>query len=121
MTLSTPAPTEIRLLKNRKALVVVFKNKPYQLSAELLRVESPSAEVQGHHPNQKKLIPGKKDITITGIEPRGNYAIQLLFSDGHHTGIYSWHYLQELAENQLQLWQSYLENLSAAGQSRTAP
>lgn len=90
-------PTEIRLAANKQVLHIVFNEKAIQLSAEKLRTESPSAEVQGHHPSQKKLVTGKQNVQITQIEPQGHYAIKIHFSDGHNTGIYTWDYLQELA------------------------
>lgn len=91
-------PTEIRLSKNKRTLTIQFPQNTLTLAAEKLRVESPSAEVQGHHPSQKKVVTGKENVTITGIEPQGHYAIKLIFSDGHSTGIYTWEYLRELAE-----------------------
>lgn len=106
-------PSEIRLLENKKALVVCFDDKKYQFSAEMLRVESPSAEVQGHGKGEKKLVAGKKGITIKGLEPRGNYAIQIAFDDGHHTGIYTWSYLFDLGERQQEVWATYLDNMAA--------
>jgi len=86
--------------------------------AELLRVESPSAEVQGHGPGQKKLIAGRRHVGITGIEPVGSYAIRIRFDDLHDTGIYTWDYLRKLGENHDSLWQAYLARLAEAGLSR---
>lgn len=80
------APTEIRLTQDKRTLTVTFPNQVCALTAELLRVESPSAEVQGHHPSEKKVVTGKENVTITGLEPQGNYAVKLIFSDGHQTG-----------------------------------
>ncbi|MEL6505879.1 MAG: DUF971 domain-containing protein [Pseudomonadota bacterium] len=111
--------TEIRLSKDKRLLTVGFDTgHVYQMSAELLRVESPSAEVQGHDPSQKKLITGKRNVAITTIEPVGNYAVRLVFDDGHETGIYSWDVLQRLGSEAEALFETYLEKLNAAGQSR---
>ncbi len=104
-------PLEIKLSKDKQTLSVVFAEATYDLPAEFLRVESPSAEVRGHAFAEKKLISGKRDVTITNILPQGNYAVRLMFSDGHQTGIYTWEYLQELGANQQQIWQTYLNNL----------
>ena len=90
----------------------------YRLSCEFLRVHSPSAEVKGHGHRQEVLQYGKADVGITNITPCGNYAIQLSFTDGHDTGIYSWDYLYSLCQNQESMWQEYLERLHAAGKSR---
>lgn len=112
------APHEIRLSPDKKTLRVVFADQSFDLAAELLRVESPSAEVKGHGPEQKKIIGGKQQVTITAIEAIGSYAIQPVFSDGHRTGIYSFTYLRELGENHPQLWQDYLRNLETKGLTR---
>ncbi len=112
-------PTEIRLHQKSRILEVKFDNGAhFTLPCEFLRVYSPSAEVRGHGPGQETLQVGKEDVTITAIEPVGQYAIKLIFSDGHDTGIYSWDYLYELGENQIALWQDYLERLRAAGYRR---
>ncbi len=112
--------TEITLRRADNRLDLVFSDGlRASLPAEFLRVESPSAEVQGHHPDQKTLVAGKAGVAITGIEPTGNYAIRLIFSDGHETGIYSWDVLHRLAREQPVLWRGYLETLSAAGLRRT--
>lgn len=111
------APSELRLHKDRRTLTVRFDDVAYALPAEFLRVESPSAEVKGHG-GPKVLVPGKKDVTITGLEPVGHYAVQLTFSDGHRTGIYSWDYLAELGREQPRLWGTYLRNLAEHGLSR---
>jgi DUF971 family protein len=112
-------PETIRLVKDKKTLVVQFKDGPeYKLSAELLRVESPSAEVQGHSPSQKKIISGRKHVGIIGVEPVGNYAIRLIFDDLHDSGIFSWSYLHELGRDQERLWRNYLEILEKEGLSR---
>ena len=97
---SRPWPTELRLEGAKKALIVAFDNgQRFTLPAEYLRVESPSAEVQGHSPSQKQIIKGKENVTITGLEPVGNYAVRILFDDGHDTGLFSWDYLYELGRD----------------------
>ena len=114
-----PTPTEIRLRREHKRLEVDFDDgKSFSLPAEYLRVESPSAEVQGHGPNERKTIPGRRHVGIMGIEPVGNYAIRLLFDDLHDTGIYSWDLLYDLGSDQLKRWNTYLEALKAQGLSR---
>ena len=105
-------PSEIRLKKSKKAISIVFEDgNKVEFTAELLRVESPSAEVRGHSPNQKILEHGKKEVEITKIEPVGNYAISLNFSDGHNTGIYSWNFLYELMKNKEKVWNTYIKLL----------
>ncbi len=112
-------PTEIRLHQKSRLLEVHFDNGArFTLPAEFLRVYSPSAEVRGHGPGQEVLQVGKEDVNIQAIEPVGQYAVKLIFTDGHDTGIYSWDYLYELGENQIQLWQDYLARLREAGHSR---
>jgi DUF971 family protein len=114
------AVTDITLRRAENLLDLVFSDGlTATLPAEFLRVESPSAEVQGNHPDQKKLVAGKADVSITGIESVGNYAIRLIFSDGHETGIYSWDVLHRLACEQTALWQDYLAKLADAGLRRT--
>ena len=105
-------PSEIRLKKSKRAISIVFEDgNKAEFTAELLRVESPSAEVRGHSPNQKILEHGKKEVEITKIEPVGNYAISLNFSDGHNTGIYSWNFLYELMKNKDKVWNTYIKLL----------
>ncbi|WP_274424087.1 DUF971 domain-containing protein [Chelativorans sp. YIM 93263] len=112
-------PQELRVSKDRKFLTVSFADEaPVSVSAEMLRVLSPSAEVQGHAPEQRVTVPGKKDVTITRIEPVGNYAVRIVFSDGHETGLYSWTYLARLGNEREQLWQDYLRELEERGLSR---
>lgn len=112
-------PSEIRLKREEKILEVDFEDgKTLAIPAELLRVESPSAEVQGHGPEQKKTIPGRKHVGIMDIEAVGNYAIRLKFDDMHDTGIFSWDYLYDLGENQETIWADYLAALEAQGLSR---
>lgn len=114
-----PTIQEIRLKREEKCLEVDFANgKSFRLSAELLRVESPSAEVQGHGPGQRTLIAGRQHVAIIGIEPVGNYAVRLKFDDLHDTGIYSWGYLYCLGLNQDQIWTSYMQALQERGLSR---
>jgi len=112
-------PTEIRLKTAEQRLEVDFDNgQTFSLPAELLRVESPSAEVQGHSAAQKKLVPGKRNVAVQSVDPVGHYAIRLRFDDGHATGIYSWRYLYELGERQDELWERYLSQLAEKGLSR---
>ena len=112
-------PTELRLAKDRRSLRIAFDDgTAFDLPAEFLRVTSPSAEVQGHGPAQRKTVPGKKDVEIIGVEPVGNYAVKLVFDDLHDTGIYGWNYLHELGTAYEQRWQAYLDELAAKGLSR---
>jgi DUF971 family protein len=114
-----PWPTELRLHKDRKVLTVVFDDgERFDLSAEYLRVRSPSAEVQGHSPNERRTVAGKKDVAILEVHPIGNYAVRLVFDDLHSTGIYSWDYLLTLGRNQPASWQDYLDELAGKGLSR---
>ena len=116
---TTHWPTEIRLKKAEKRLEIDFDDgTTVRLPAEYLRVESPSAEVQGHGPAQKQLVPGKAQVGIAGLEPVGNYAVRILFDDGHSTGIYSWAYLHTLGAEQATRWRNYLAAVQAAGLSR---
>jgi DUF971 family protein len=118
---NTPVPTEIKLHQKSRLMELTFSDgKHFQLSYELLRVYSPSAEVRGHGPGQEVLQIGKKDVEIKSIEPVGSYAVQPTFSDGHDTGIYSWDYLYLLGEHQQQMWQQYLQRMQVAGASREA-
>ena len=112
-------PKEIRLKREEKILEIDFEDgKSFSLSAELLRVESPSAEVQGHGPGQKTIVPGRRHVGIMEVEPVGNYAIRLKFDDLHDTGIFSWDTLYDYGERQEELWQGYLDALEAQGLSR---
>ncbi len=112
-------PVEIRLKSQQKALEIDFDDgTSVTLAAELLRVESPSAEVQGHGAGQRKTVPGRRHVGIMSVEPVGNYAIRITFDDLHDTGIYSWNYLYELGRNQESVWQAYLDRLDAEGLSR---
>ena len=115
----TPHPTEIKLHQKSRILDITFSDgKKFQFSCEFLRVHSPSAEVSGHGPGQEVLQTGKKMINIRKIEPVGNYAIQLNFTDGHNTGLYSWDLLYNYGLNQDKIWQRYLQRMEEAGASR---
>jgi DUF971 family protein len=112
-------PTEIRLSPDRRTLSVAFETgERFDLSAEYLRVMSPSAEVQGHTPEQRKTVAGKRDVAILAIEPVGNYAVKLRFDDVHDTGIYGWPLLHALGADQTRRWSDYLAELDAKGMSR---
>jgi DUF971 family protein len=114
-----PVPTEIRLDRATSVLHVSFDDgTTYALPAEYLRVESPSAEVQGHHPGQKQTIAGRRHVGIIGIEPVGHYAVRLVFDDLHDTGIFSWDYLRELGQERDRRWAAYLDALASRGLSR---
>ena len=114
-----PSPTEIRLNRAERRLEIRFDDgSQFSLPAEYLRVESPSAEVQGHSPAEKQLVHGKREVGITGIEPVGNYAIRLLFDDRHDTGLYSWETLHRLGREYGTRWPEYLAALEARGLSR---
>lgn len=116
-----PWPTEIRVLSNRTAMVVAFDDgSEFTLPAEYLRVESPSAEVQGHGPDERKTVPGKRNVMILEVRPVGNYAVRLVFDDMHSTGIFSWSYLHELGREQETRFQRYLDELAEKGLSRDA-
>ena len=112
-------PVEIRVKSAEKRLEIDFDDgRNFALPAELLRVESPSAEVQGHGPGGKTLVPGKRNVGIAGVDAVGNYAIRIRFDDGHDTGIFSWTYLREMGERQDEMWNAYLAALTARGLSR---
>ena len=118
----TPHPTALTVHTQSRALEVHFDNgAQFRLPFELLRVYSPSAEVQGHGPGQEVLQTGKRDVTVTEVEPVGNYAILIRFSDGHDTGIFSWELLFRLGAEQDGLWKTYLDRLEAAGVTRDTP
>jgi DUF971 family protein len=125
MDTPTPQPTEIKLRQKSRLMELVFSDgSRFELSYELLRVYSPSAEVRGHGPGQEVLQVGKSDVDISTLEPIGSYAVQPTFSDGHSTGIYSWDYLYWLGKNRDTLWPQYLKRMEEAGASRepgTAP
>jgi DUF971 family protein len=114
-----PWPVELRLKKAEKRLEISFDDgKGFSLPAEYLRVESPSAEVQGHGPSQKQIVAGRAHVGVLALEPVGNYAIRIKFDDLHDTGIFSWAYLYELGLKQDQLWANYLKALAERGLSR---
>jgi len=117
-----PWPTEVRLHKDRRSLTVAFEDGArFTLPAEYLRVESPSAEVQGHSPEERKTVPGKRAVEILEVQSVGNYAVRLTFDDMHSTGIYSWDYLYELGREEKPRFQKYLDDLAAMGLSREPP
>jgi DUF971 family protein len=115
-------PVEIRLPKDRRSLRVVFDDgRTFDLTAELLRVTSPSAEVQGHSEAERKTVGGKRNVTILSVDPVGNYAVRIGFDDMHSTGIYSWAFLHDLGENADRRFQNYLDDLQAKGLDRDRP
>ena len=115
-------PVEIRLPKDRRTLRVAFDDgRTFDLSAELLRVTSPSAEVQGHSEAERKTVGGKRNVTILSVDPVGNYAVRIGFDDMHSTGIYSWAFLHDLGENADRRFQNYLDDLQAKGLDRDRP
>jgi len=117
--MADPWPTELRLDKDKRVLTVAFDDgQSFALPAELLRVLSPSAEVQGHSEAQRVTVAGKKNVGIVRLEPVGNYAARIVFDDGHDTGLFVWEYLRELGESQEARWQAYLQDLAAKGLSR---
>lgn len=116
---SEPWPTELRLHKDKKTLTVAFDNgERFDLAAEYLRVMSPSAEVQGHSPDERKTVGAKSKVLVLEVKPIGNYAVRLVFDDMHSTGIYSWDYLLELGREHDAKWQEYLAELAAKNLSR---
>jgi DUF971 family protein len=117
--MTAPWPTELRLHKDRKVLTVTFDSgESFALSAEYLRVRSPSAEVQGHSPSERRVVAGKQAVQILELHPVGNYAVRLVFDDMHSTGIFSWEYLHELGQNREQYWRDYLDELKEKNLSR---
>jgi len=115
----TPRPSEIKLRKADKTLTVSFANgEAFTFAAEYLRVENPSAEVQGHAPDQKKLVPGKRYVGIDNVESVGHYAVRLTFNDGHDTGIYTWPYLYQLGHEHDDRWERYLDQMAEKNLSR---
>ncbi len=116
-----PWPVEIRVRRGERRLEVDYDDGvTIDLPAELLRVESPSAEVQGHHIAQKRIVAGKRDVAILAVEPVGNYAVRLRFDDGHDTGIFTWRYLRQLFDGRERLWGDYLKALEERGLPRDA-
>jgi DUF971 family protein len=119
MTDGKPWPTELRYIAAEKCLAIGFDDgERFSLPAELLRVESPSAEVQGHGPSQKTLVAGRRHVGIMEIQPVGNYAVRIVFDDLHDTGIFTWDYLHQLGRTQEMVWQDYLSAIEAQGLSR---
>jgi DUF971 family protein len=119
---ANPWPTELRLRKDRKTLTVAFEDgETFDLAAEYLRVCSPSAEVQGHSPSERRTVGGKQNVEILEVHPVGNYAVRLVFDDMHSTGIFSWDYLFELGRNREDNWRRYLADLAAKNLSRAPP
>jgi DUF971 family protein len=117
-----PWPTELRLRDGGRTLAIAFDDGArFELSAEYLRVASPSAEVQGHSPAERKTVPGKRDVTIISATPVGNYAVRLGFDDMHDTGIFSWTYLRTLGAEREARWAGYLDELAAKGLTRDPP
>jgi DUF971 family protein len=115
----TPWPKELRLAESKDTLHVGFDDgSSYDFPAEFLRVQSPSAEVQGHSPDQRVTVPKKKNVKISDLRPVGNYAVKIVFDDGHDTGLFSWTYLHELGSDQSARWLSYLKDLQDKGLSR---
>ena len=114
-----PQPTEIRLKKQPRLLVISFDDgSEFEYTFEYLRVHSPSAEVRGHGPGQETLQHGKENVAIVNIEPVGHYAVRLVFDDGHDSGLYNWQYLYDLGREMAANWQRYLDRLEAAGYAR---
>ena len=114
-----PWPLEVRLRKDRTALAVTYDNgESFDFPAEFLRVHSPSAEVQGHSPEERRTVGGKRAVTITEIHPVGNYAVRLAFDDMHATGIYSWDYFLRMGRAHDAMWRTYLDELAAKGMTR---
>ena len=115
-------PTELRLHRDRKTLSVTFEGgERFDLPTEYLRVKSPSAEVQGHSAEERKTVPGKRDVEVIEVLPVGNYAVRLVFDDMHSTGIFGWDYLRELGRNYAAYWQDYLDELAAKNLKRDPP
>ena len=122
LTPQTPQPASITVHQTSRVLEVGFSNGSlFRIPFELMRVYSPSADVQGHGPGQEVLQTGKREVGLTALEPVGNYAVQPTFSDGHDTGIFSWDYLYFLGSQQEDLWRKYEERLAQAGMGRDAP
>jgi DUF971 family protein len=122
LTPDTPTPTALTVHQQSRVLEIAFSDgAQFRLPFELLRVYSPSAEVQGHGPGQEVLQTGKRNVDIVELEPVGNYAVQPTFSDGHNSGLFAWDYLYHLGSRQAQLWQAYEARLAAAGVDRDAP
>jgi DUF971 family protein len=118
----SPWPTEVRLRQDKATLTVAFETgEAFDFPAEFLRVHSPSAEVQGHSPEERKTVAGKRNVTIREVHPVGNYAVRLVFDDLHSTGIFSWDYFLKMGRAQDSMWRAYLDELAAKGLSRDPP
>jgi DUF971 family protein len=118
----SPTPTALTVHSQSRVLEIAFSDgAEFRIPFELMRVYSPSAEVQGHGPGQEILQTGKREVTVVELEPIGNYAVKPVFSDGHESGIFSWDYLYQLGAEQSRLWDDYLRRLEAAGVDRDAP
>ena len=119
MSEARPWPTELKLNPGKDVLTVSFDDgESFRFAAEYLRVESPSAEVQGHGPTERQTVPGKRQVKIARLEPVGHYAVRIVFDDGHDTGLFTWSYLQELGHEHEEKWPAYLEALAAKGLKR---
>ncbi len=119
LKMADPWPTELVSREQGRILTIRFDTgEAFDLDAEYLRVESPSAEVKGHGPGQEQLVSGKRDVSMSRLEPVGSYALRIVFSDGHSTGLFTWNYLAKLGREREQIWSSYLKKLSDAGKSR---
>ena len=122
MSDNRPIPVSLNLLQKSRVLQLEYSDgAKFELSCEMLRVHSPSAEVRGHGPGQDVLQVGKENVNIKEIEPMGHYAVRLVFDDGHESGIYTWDYLYDLGQHRDRYWQRYLAALTAAGRARSAP
>jgi DUF971 family protein len=122
LTPDTPTPTALTVHSQSRVLEIAFSDGAgFKIPFELMRVYSPSAEVQGHGPGQEVLQTGKREVTLVELEPIGNYAVKPVFSDGHESGIFSWDYLYFLGSEQARLWADYLQRLETAGMQRDAP
>lgn len=122
MSSAPPWPVEVKLKQAENLLEIRFDDAScFRFSAEFLRVHSPSAEVKGHGPGQEVTVAGKRDVTITRLDPVGNYALRIHFDDGHDTGLFTWAYFYEMGQGQEKLWAEYLGRLGVQGLSRDAP
>jgi DUF971 family protein len=118
----TPWPTEVRLRNEKTILAVAFDNgEAFEFPAEFLRVHSPSAEVQGHSPDERQTVDGKRNIMVIEVHPIGNYAVRLVFDDMHSSGIFTWEYFLKMGREQDAMWQTYLDELAAKGMTRDPP
>tara|TARA_Y100000590_G_scaffold467050_1_gene644481 strand:+ start:6852 stop:7214 length:363 start_codon:yes stop_codon:yes gene_type:complete len=111
-------PENLILSKNKRSFILAYNDKKYEYTSEYLRVNSPSAEVKGHSPEQRKIVSSKRSVLISNLELIGNYALRITFSDGHDTGIYSWSYLKELHSGYDKIWRKYISDLRKGGLSR---